>query len=238
MAILENIQSQLTRTSGLITTNAGLQSILQAKVNNLTATPEEILQLDNITNVILPDLTAKSLALDEISSKFGINLGSFGTVDGILNQPTLFSSKTVAQINNFLIPDCTSGIIDAINSTLKKIGEAADHLMSLVSQAINDAFGDSLSAIQNYLNSLLSFMDKSTVISDALNSISNALSGIASAIKAAMLTNPCAAAVADKLMTFQTPEDQSLYNGLKAAINDPKQKAELIKGAYDRIKIL
>ncbi len=237
MAVLADVQAQLARKATQITTTEGRISILDAAIAGGTATPEEILEYQDLTTNVLPDLLSAQTLLNTVESKLGISVGTFGSVEGILNSPDIFSSKMSSQIQNFNLPECTGGIIEAGNEMLQKMSNGIDSLIALGGQVIDDTFGDSIEAIQSYISGLDMFSSEMSAISGALETLNTELTKLAGVISAAMASNPCVVAVADKMMSLQSPANQELYTGLKTVVNDPSQKAELIKSAYNSIKL-
>lgn len=237
MAVLTDIQAQLTRKATQITTTQGRIDVLEAAVAAGTASPTEILELDDLLTNVLPNLLSSQTVLNSIEAKLGVSVGTFGSMESIINSPDIFSSSVSTKFSQFNVPECTDGIIGAGNEMIQKMSEGIDSLISAAGQMINDEFGDDLAALQAYLADLTSFGDNFSSISAALDEVNKQFTKLAGIISAAMAANPCMAAVSDKLMSFQSPADQATYGALKTAVNDPSAKADIIKSAYSAIKL-
>lgn len=238
MSVLADVQAQLTRKVGQLTTAKDRESVLDAAVSAGTASPEEILELNDLKTNVIPNLLSSQTALNAIATKLGLSVGAFGSMESILNDPKIFSAQAASQMQQFNVPECTNGIIAGGNELMNKMASGIDSLISATGTAINDAFGDDLAAIQAYLGSLNLFGDNMNSINDALNVLKGKLTTLAGIVSAAMAANPCMAAIGDKLMGFQSPADQAIYSSLKTAANDPSAKADIMKDAYSAIKLM
>lgn len=240
MGVLTTIQNHIIRKQGQIDTANARITELEVLENNLTITPEEQIELDNLRDVVLPDLQAEFAKLNDIETKLGINVGTYGTMYDIIDNPSMVTNKLATEANTFSPKTC-DGSSFPVGSALQKLNDGLDDLFANIATVLDDIWADSITAITDWFDKLniidLNFND----ISTAVASYKAALTELASTIKASEWAknplDPCMVGLGDKLMSTQSVENKTLYENLKAVSNDPQSKSDLIKSAIEAIKV-
>lgn len=233
MAVLVDIQVQITRKNDQITTTEERITFLTIKEGYGSITPEEQIELDDLRDNVLPEFQNQLAGLQSIETKMLEPYDSYlGLVHEVIDTPKNYSSKYMKEYNSFAVNDCIN------SSTVNDLNDAIDSLTSMVNETIDDIFGDSLTSIQTYLSNIDLFTLNMSLIDDAIDSFKIKLVDFGLAVKGASdwAKDPCTKVLSDKLISYQSSDVQSLYSDINNA-TEQSDKANVIKNYLEGIKI-